>query len=276
MGSLAKLSFSSVSAITEKPQQCGTGRVCVVTAGGPHPWIIVNALADHFGDIHVIVEDPERRGAFLARRARLQGRVSVVGQFGTMCLIGVGKALFRRRIARIIASEGLRVKPRASLPIRKIASVNAGDFLRAIDEVRPSVILLAGCRILRPDALAGLPCPVLNYHAGITPRYRGMNGSYWALASGDRVNFGATIHLVDAGIDTGAIVAQVRGEPAPNDNIMTYAYRLAAMSRRMCVDTIEDALADRLKPRQLEGESRQWFHPTIWSYLWTGVAKGVW
>jgi len=262
--------------MSEKPQQCGTGRVCVVTAGGPHPWCIINALADHFEDVHVIVEDSERRGAFLARRARLQGRFTVAGQFGTMCLIGVGKTLFRRRIARIISSEGLRAEPRAGLPIRKIASVNSGDFLRAIDDIRPSVILLAGCRILRPDALAGITCPVLNYHAGITPRYRGMNSGYWALARGDRANFGATVHLVDAGIDTGAVVAQVRGEPAANDNIMTYPYRLAAMSRRMCVDAIEGALIGRIEPRQPGGESRQWFHPTIWSYLWTGVAKGVW
>lgn len=145
--------------MTEPPLSYAEGRVCVVTAGGPHPWIIINALADHFGDVQVIIEGPERRGAFLARRARLQGWVSVFGQFGTMCLIGVGKALFRRRIARIIASEGLRVEPRAGLPIRNIASVNSGDFLRAIDQVRPSVVLLAGCRILRPDALAGLPCP---------------------------------------------------------------------------------------------------------------------
>jgi len=262
--------------MTEPPSPYAEGRVCVVTAGGPHPWIIINALADCFANVAVIVEEPERRGAFLARRARLQGWVSVVGQFGTMCLIGVGKALFRRRIARIIASEGLRAEPREGLPVRKIASVNSGDFLRAIDEVQPSVVLLAGSRILRPDALAGLPCPVLNYHAGITPRYRGMNGGYWALASDDRGNFGATVHLVDAGIDTGAIVAQVRGEPAANDNIMTYAYRLAALSRRMCVNVIEDALAGRLEPLQPGGQSRQWFHPTIWSYLWTGVAKGVW
>lgn len=262
--------------MTEPPSSYAEGRVCVVTAGGPHPWIIINALADHFGDVQVIVEDPERRGAFLARRARLQGWVSVAGQFGTMCLIGVGKALFRRRIVRIISSESLRVEPRAGLSLWRIASVNSGDFLRAIDEIRPSVVLLAGCRILRPDTLAGISCPVLNYHAGITPQFRGMNGGYWALVSGDRANFGATVHLVDAGIDTGAIVAQVRGEPAANDNIVTYAYRLAALSRPMCVNVIEDALVGRIEPRQPGGESRQWFHPTIWSYLWTGVAKGVW
>lgn len=252
------------------------GRVCVVTAGGPYPWIIINALADRFGKVHVLVEAPETRGAFLARRARLQGWFTVAGQFGTMCLIGFGKALFRRRIAQIIESEGLCVTPPAEQPLRKVTSVNSADFLKAIDEIRPTVLLLAGCRILKPNVLARISCPILNYHAGITPQYRGMNGGYWALAKGDRANFGTTVHLVNTGVDTGAIVAQVRGEPAGNDNIMTYAYRLAAMSRQMCVGAIEDALDGRLEPHEPGGESRQWFHPTIWSYLWTGVTKGVW
>jgi len=253
-----------------------TGGVCVVTAGGPHPWIIINALIEHFGEVRIIVEDSEPRGAFLARRARLQGWFTVGGQFGTMCLIGFGKALFRRRIASIIESEDLVVDPPAGRIVRTVPSVNSDDFLQAIDEIQPSVILLAGCRIVKPEVLDRIICPVLNYHAGITPQYRGMNGGYWALANLDRANFGATVHVVDAGVDTGEVVAQVRGEPAADDNIMTYAYRLAAMSRQMCVDTIEDALACRLVPRERGGESLQWFHPTIWSYVWTGITKGVW
>jgi len=252
------------------------GRVCVVTAGGPHPWIIINALVQRFGDVRVIVEDSEPRGAFLARRARLQGWFAVAGQFATMSLIRFGKVLLRQRISRIVTSERLDVEPRSGQPIVSMRSINSADFLHAIAEMQPGVILLAGCRILKPEFLAGIACPVLNYHAGITPQYRGMNGGYWALADRDRANFGATVHLVDAGIDTGAIIAQVRGEPARDDNIMTYAYRLAAMSRQMCVGAVEDALNGRLAPHQPGGASRQWFHPTIWSYLWTGWTKGVW
>jgi hypothetical protein len=263
-------------AMTKRPPPGNDGRVCVVTAGGPHPWIIINALAERFGDVRVIVEDPEPRGAFLARRARLQGWFAVGGQFATMSLIKLGKALFRQRISRIVTSERLEVEPRPGQPIVSVHSINAAEFVHAIAEMQPSVILLAGCRILKPEILAGIACPILNYHAGITPQYRGMNGGYWALANRDRANFGATVHLVDAGIDTGAIIAQVRGEPARDDSIMTYAYRLAAMSRQMCVGAIEDALAGRLAPRESDGASRQWFHPTIWSYLWTGCTKGVW
>ncbi|PSM19006.1 formyl transferase [Nitratireductor sp. StC3] len=258
------------------PDDHARSGVCVVTAGGPYPWIIVNALARRFGAIDVIEEEGEPQLAFLRRRARMTGWISLAGQFGTMVLIRLGKRLSARRIAGIVAAAKLEPEPASEQRIIKVESVNSDAFVREIDRLEPRVVLLAGCRIVRPWVLARLSCPVLNYHAGITPAYRGMNGGYWALAEGDRENFGATVHLVDAGVDTGMIVRQVRGSPEPGDTIMTYAHRLAALSREMCADAVADALAGRLAPRAPEGPSRQWYHPTIWSYLWTGLTRGVW
>lgn len=145
-------------------------------------WSTINALADRFGDVHVIVEDPGSRGAFLARRARLQGWFAVAGQFGIVCPVRSRKALFQRRIAWITESEGLDVGlgPRAEQPLRKVASVNPADVLTAIDNIQPAVILLAACRFPKPSVLARITSPILNHHAGITPQYRGINGGYRA------------------------------------------------------------------------------------------------
>jgi methionyl-tRNA formyltransferase len=117
---------------------------------------------------------------------------------------------------------------------------------------------------------------VLNYHAGIAPKYRGMNGGYWALASGDVENFGTTVHLVDAGVDTGAVLRQARGTPRPGDTISSYALRQAAFSRTICAAAIADALAGKFATFDPKLPSKQWFHPTIWSYVWTGFRRGVW
>src|SRR5262245_34125648 len=76
--------------------------ICVVTAGGPYPWIIVNALGDAFGPVDVILEAPEPRGAFLKRRARKLGWFTVAGQFGTMVLVRLGKRRLGERIKRIV------------------------------------------------------------------------------------------------------------------------------------------------------------------------------
>jgi folate-dependent phosphoribosylglycinamide formyltransferase PurN len=250
--------------------------IVVVTEGGSHVWAIVNALADRFGDVTVMLETPESKRALLMRRARKQGWISVIGQLGTMVLVRLGKRFFAGRAGRIVEEAGLDIEQRAGQQIVEVTSANSPEFLTAIERLKPGVVLLAGCRLLTPKTLAKIPCPVLNYHAGMTPGYRGMNGGYWALATGDAENFGATVHLVDAGVDTGGVLHQVRGHPGRGDNIALYALRLAAMSRGICVQGVQDALAGRVAPTATDMPSRQWYHPTIWFYLWTGLTRGVW
>ncbi|MDW6026049.1 formyl transferase [Mesorhizobium sp. BAC0120] len=250
--------------------------ICVVTAGGPYPWIIINALGKEFGPIDVILEEPEPRGMFLKRRARKIGWFATAGQFGTMVLVRLGKKRFATRIARIVQENGLEEEPGPEHRVTEIGSINSDDFLKAVERLGPKVILLVGCRIAKPAILASLKMPVLNYHAGITPQYRGMNCGYWALAAGDKGNFGGTVHLVDKGVDTGAILYQARGLPAPDDNLMTYTHRIAAISRDICISGVRDALEGKLRPVAASGPSRQYYHPTVWQYLWTGLTRGVW
>ncbi|MBA3449355.1 MAG: hypothetical protein H0T56_17465 [Pseudaminobacter sp.] len=57
---------------------------------------------------------------------------------------------------------------------------------------------------------------------------------------------------------------------------MSYPLRLAAQSREMCVRALEDALAGRFAPIDPGLPSRQWYHPPVWAYLWTGLRRGVW
>ena len=181
-------------------------RICVITAGGPYPWIIINALGQKFGPIDVLMEEPEPRSLFLKRRARKIGWFATAGQFATMVLVRLGKKRFAARIDRIVAENGLKEEPRPEHTIVDVDSINSGDCVAALKRLDPKVVLLVGCRIVKTEILSQIRCPVLNYHAGISPQYRGMNGGYWALASGDPGNFGTTVHLVDAGIDTGGIM----------------------------------------------------------------------
>ena len=250
--------------------------IVIVTEGGPHIWAIVNTLADSFGQITVILETPESKRALLTRRAQKQGWVSVIGQLGTMVLTRLGKRFFAGHAERIAAETGLETGPRPGQAIIEVPSANSPEFLAAIERLKPAVVLLAGCRLLSQKTLSAMPCPVLNYHAGITPKYRGMNGGYWALATGDAENFGATVHLVDAGVDTGSVLHQAHGKPGTGDNIALYALRLAALSRDICVQGVKDALEGRLISSNPDLPSKQWYHPTIWFYLWTGLTKGVW
>ncbi|CDX12562.1 Formyl transferase domain-containing protein [Mesorhizobium sp. ORS 3324] len=250
--------------------------VVVVTEGGPHIWAIINALADRVGHVSVILETPESKKRLLLGRARRQGWISAVGQLGTMALTRLGKRFLAGHAARLIGEEKLETEPRPGQAIIHVPSANGPECLQAIGKIKPGAVLLAGCRLLSKDTLANMPCPVLNYHAGIAPKYRGMNGGYWALACGDLQNFGTTVHLVDAGVDTGGVLKQARGKPKRGDSIASYALRQAAFSRDICIEAVNDALAGKLETIDPRLPSRQWYHPTIWSYLWTGLTKRIW
>ncbi|MER8838816.1 formyl transferase [Mesorhizobium sp. M0913] len=250
--------------------------IVVVTEGGPHIWAIVNALADQLGPVSVILEAPESKKQLLLARARRQGWTSAIGQLGTMVLTRLGKRFFAGHAARLAAGQKLQTEPKPGQKIIYVSSANAPECLQAIAEIQPGVVLLAGCRLLSRQTLAKIPCPVLNYHAGIAPKYRGMNGGYWALASGDAENFGTTVHLVAAGGATGGVLRQTRGKPQPGDTVSSYALRQAAFSRDICVEAVRDALAGKLGTVDPGLPSTQWYHPTIWFYLWTGIRNGVW
>ncbi|RRH95785.1 formyl transferase [Mesorhizobium tamadayense] len=251
-------------------------QIVVVTEGGPHIWAILNVIADRVGPVSVILETPESKKRLLLGRARRQGWISAIGQLGTMVLTRLGKRFLAGHTARLVAEEKLETEPRQGQAIIHVPSANGSECLEAIGKIKPGVVLLAGCRLLSKDTLAKMPCPVLNYHAGIAPKYRGMNGGYWALASGDAQNFGTTVHLVDAGVDTGGVLKQARGKPRRGDTIASYALRQAAFSRDICVEAASDALTGKLATIDPGLPSKQWYHPTIWFYLWTGLTKGIW
>jgi len=251
-------------------------RVAVVTAGGVHVWALVNALSDRVGPLTVILEEPESKGALLRARARRFGAMTAAGQLGTMVLTRLSRPLSSRRLRRTVAECGLRTEPAPGQSIVHVASADSAECADAIAATGADVVLLNGCRLVSRATLERIACPVLNFHAGITPEYRGMNGGYWALATGDAENFGATVHLVDAGVDTGGVVRQVRSTPRPGDSISTYAMTMAAFSVDACAEAIAAAATNRIEMARTGLPSRQWYHPTIWFYLWTGLTKGVW
>lgn len=190
-----------------------------MTAGGHHPAIIANALGEAFGPFDIAIEEPEVKLAFLRRRARMTGYLSAAGQFITMSMIVVMKRLRRRHLQELVTNLGVHTDFDTSHRIRRLTSVNDPEFMDLIGQLSPDLVFLCGCRIVSPSVLRRLEVPVVNYHAGITPEYRGMNGGYWSLAEGDVGNFGATVHLVDSGLDTGAVLGQIKLTPQPGDAI---------------------------------------------------------
>ena len=117
---------------------------------------------------------------------------------------------------------------------------------------------------------------VLNYHSGIMPKYRGLAGAGGRAPPDDIDNYGTTVHLVDAGVDTGATLRQAFLTPHQRETLMTDSLAMAAGSREMVTQAVEDVLNGTIAPQSSDLPSMQRFHPPIWTYLSTGLGKGIW
>jgi folate-dependent phosphoribosylglycinamide formyltransferase PurN len=261
----------------QHPAKSAIGRrIIVVTAGGENPNILINALASHFDDIVVLQEQPESKALFVKRRARKLGWGIALSQLATMIASRFGKRFTRRRAAEILRLYGASAETNRTVPAHHIVSINDAEGRARLTALQPAVVFLVGCRMMKPETLAVIPCPVLNFHAGINPQYRGLMGGYWALLSNDPENFGATVHLVDEGVDTGGILYQSRQVPSRADTMHTYPLLQTAASTAMAIQAVADALAGKLRPVDIAAPSRQWYHPPVWTWLWNGMRRGIW
>jgi hypothetical protein len=250
-------------------------RIVVLTAQGTLSQIVVNGLAGHLGPVVVISETPETRGEIFRRRVRLLGIVPALGQIA----LGIAMRFDRRRRARLQAvwqKFGMNPVIDPAIPVHAVPSVNSDECRQLLKKLEPDVVAVYGTRLLKPATLDAVPAPFINYHAGITPKYRGQDPGYWALATGDPEHAGVTVHLVDDGVDTGSVLYQQRVQFARGDNLATYQHVQAATALPLFARAIEDALAGRLRPVDVDLPSMKWFPPTIWTYVRIGLTRGVW
>ncbi|MCB1505376.1 MAG: formyl transferase [Hyphomicrobiaceae bacterium] len=260
----------------QKESPSGERGIVVLMAGGPLGWSVVNGLIERVGPVTVIEEDPESKRDIIKRRLRLAGPVATAGQiaFGVWLRLFARRA--QRRIDEIRALHGLNPAPVTVGDVHRVATLNSDEARQLLMRLKPKVVAVYGTRLLSRKTLGAVDAPFINYHAGINPKYRGQHPAYWALAAGDAANAGVTVHLVDAGVDTGDVLYQERVSFAPEDTIATYQALQMATGIPLLAQAIEDALMGRLTAVSVDLPSQNFLPPTLWRYLWTGLTKGVW
>lgn len=103
---------------------------------------------------------------------------------------------------------------------------------------RPDLVISVGfMRILGAEFLAGIGCPIINTHPALLPAFPGTHAVRDALGYGVAVT-GATVHLVDAGVDTGPILAQEAVSVLPGDTEAGLHERIKIVERRLLVETV--------------------------------------
>lgn len=105
----------------------------------------------------------------------------------------------------------------------------------ALAAAKPDFLVSHGYRhILRPPVLDLFPGRAVNLHISLLPWNRGADPNFWSFVEGTPK--GATLHHIDAGVDTGDLIAQREVAPAPGDTLRSSYERLQEAARALFYD----------------------------------------
>jgi phosphoribosylglycinamide formyltransferase-1 len=144
---------------------------------------------------------------------------------------------------------GLRRAEKNELPTFVIELARHADrrswdavLTEAVTAHAPDLIVTAGfMKLLGPAFLDRFGGRILNSHPSLLPAFPGTHAVADALAHGVQVT-GTTMHLVDAGVDTGPIVAQRAVDVLPDDTEQQLHERIKVVERQLLVDVVADLI----------------------------------
>jgi hypothetical protein len=104
-------------------------------------------------------------------------------------------------------------------PTRRLppGALNSPDTLAFLETAGVDMAAVFGTNLIRPPLLDRWPGRMVNMHLGLSPYYRGTATNFYPLVNDEPEYVGATIHLLDAGIDSGAILKHARPQIVADD-----------------------------------------------------------
>jgi len=200
-------------------------KIAALIRDRPHTRYFVNRVHAAHGLALVVVEAP-------AGAKRLSAAIKRQG------LRGLARVALRRHASRararrlddVFGGDWARIDP--TIPVFTVESVNAPEVRDRLRALAPDLLLDHGTSIVGAPVLetAGL---ALNLHWGLSPYYRGVACTEWALINWDPYNVGVTIHVLSKHIDGGHVVAQARVEVRPGDRVEDINHRITAAGTRL-------------------------------------------
>jgi len=149
-----------------------------------------------------------------------------------------------------------------SLPVLQPRTLRDTAVQATLAELKPDVIVVAAFGLLLPRPVLELPpFGCINVHASLLPRYRGAAPIPAAILNGD-MHTGITLMKLDAGTDTGPILAQASLPIQPDDTTGTLSARLAELGAQLTAAMLPRWLRAEITPQQ-QDESQATLAPKL-------------
>ena len=133
-------------------------------------------------------------------------------------------------------------------------AVNDEAHVGEIVSKAPDLIAAFGCSLIKQPLIGAFEGRFLNAHLGLSPYYRGSGTNFFAMVDGALEYVGATFMFLDAGIDTGDIIHQIRARVYPGDTPHQIGNRLIGDVAMVYGELIArfDGLAPMAQPAEAE------------------------
>jgi methionyl-tRNA formyltransferase len=142
-----------------------------------------------------------------------------------------------------------RVAQELNLPLSQPATLRSPEAAALVASWAADVLVVVAYGLILPPAVLALPrLGCINVHASLLPRWRGAAPVQRAILAGD-TETGITIMQMDAGLDTGPILAQERTPIGPEESAQQLLERLGALGAALLLSTLGQAQQGLLRPR---------------------------
>lgn len=154
---------------------------------------------------------------------------------------GRGQRLEESPVKRLARARGL--------PVQQPHSLRSAAAQAALAALAPDVIVVAAYGLILPQAVLDLPrWGCINVHGSLLPRHRGAAPIAAALLAGD-AEAGITLMQMDAGVDTGPMLARAAIPIAPTDTTGSLTVKLAALGADLLLRTLPGWLGGSITPQ---------------------------
>ncbi len=112
------------------------------------------------------------------------------------------------------------------------------ELVAILKQANVELVVLAGyMRMVKTPLLDAFPRHIINIHPSLLPKFPGLESWRQALAAGEKIA-GCTVHYVDAGMDTGGIIAQAEVPVRPGDTAETLHARIQLEEHRIYPEVV--------------------------------------
>jgi folate-dependent phosphoribosylglycinamide formyltransferase PurN len=122
----------------------------------------------------------------------------------------------------------------------KRGEINKDEYIEEICRLAPDFIISYGCCIIKPKLINLFKDRIINVHLGLSPYYFGSGTNFHPFVNKELSAIGCTFMYMDAGIDTGKIIHQLRAEVGPCDNVHQIGNRLIKKMTQEFIDLIKN------------------------------------